>query len=174
MSSEINDPSNALGETAPPSRRQKAYSKRADRKGVALTLAQEIKRLQERPEFAEFRADLETAIRRVRFSGGRTPTSDRDLVLASLEESDRMNVAATLADIIGDTTLERKAVKEILDEFVMSDLVEMYERPEQKRGPKVMLYKLLRGPRADVAHSPAFARMKRSTDFADEGERRTA
>lgn len=153
------------GEKKPLSRRHGQYSKRTDRKGRALTLAQEIKALQARPEFSDFRGDLEQAIRRVRFTGGRSAKTDRELVLASLEEHERMGIGAPIADIINDTTLTKPEVKAVLDELVMKDIVEMYERPDEKRGPKVMLYKLLRGSRADVANSPAFARMPRSEDF---------
>jgi hypothetical protein len=176
MTSEVLEPSNAAGGgERPQSRRQKSYSKRTDRKGRALTLAQEIKRLQEREEFAEFKGELEKAIRRVRFTGNRSESSDRNLVVDVLETCDRMGVGASVADIVADTTLEKPAVQTILDELVMSDVVEMYERPEKKRGPKVMLYKLLRGKRADVANSPAARALPRSEDFeAPAGLRRVA
>lgn len=124
------------------SRRMAQYAKGKDRKSRGLTLAQAIKALQDRPEFEDFAGDLERAIRSVRKQGNRTAASDRDAVFEALTEADRMGVALTTDDAASDTGFTKKETRAILDELVMLDLVEMYERESNRRGPKVMVFKL--------------------------------
>jgi hypothetical protein len=125
------------------SRRLKQYARGTDARSRSLTLAQELKALQERPEFAEFADKLEAAMRDIRAEGRRTADSDKRAVLASLTEADRMGVAVSVDDVCDDTGFSKSDVRAILDEMTMRDLVAMYER-EGKRGPRVMLFRLRR------------------------------
>lgn len=121
------------------SRRHKKYARGTTRQDKALDLAQRLLVLQRDERFTEFKDDLESAIRRVRFQGGRTETSDRDLILSALETG-----CAEIDEFVDETELSEKDVRAALDWMVNNDLVEMRERgrSEGARGAARIIYVL--------------------------------
>jgi hypothetical protein len=160
-----NNPNEQTGNTAGGaqlSRRHAKYAKGNSRQDKALDLAQHLLNLQANDRFAEFKDDIEAAIRRVRFQGRRTGQSDRDLILSAAEQG-----CAEFDEFVEETGIPAKDVRAILDEFVMNDLFEMRERgrTEGARGAARLIWVM----RSTLPGKEFFTRTSTSADDAAVG-----